>query len=286
MEDQLLTHFSLPAPAKLNLFLHITGRRADGYHHLQTLYQFLDHGDTIHLAKRPDGVIRRGGGMASVPESADLAVRAARLLQQAAGTGQGADIRVEKCLPAGGGLGGGSSDAATVLVGLNRLWGLGLGRDELAALGLQLGADVPVFVQGRAAWAEGIGEQLTAVEIPCPWYLVICPAVHVSTPELFRHQGLTRNCQPITMATFLSGAAENVFERIVRMEYPEVGHALDWLSSFAQAKMTGSGGCLFAGFEAKAQADAVFLTLPRQWFGFVAKGMNVSPLYQQAGFSV
>ncbi len=267
-----------PAPAKLNLFLHIVGRRDDGYHLLQTLFQFLDYGDELQFAVRNDGVIRRISEVDGVAEADDLVVRAARLLQSASGTGLGADIRLEKHLPMGGGLGGGSSDAATTLVVLNQLWQTGLSSDELAGLGLQLGADVPVFVRGHAAWAEGVGEQLTPVSLPEPWFLVIAPAVHVATGAIFCDPELTRDCRPITIRDFLSGSGVNVFEPLVRRRYPEVDEAWRWLDQFAPARLTGSGGCVFASFDSEQQAREVLGRLPSGWWGFVARGCNHSPL--------
>lgn len=271
----------LPAPAKLNLFLHITGRRADGYHLLQTLFVFLDFGDEITLSVRDDGVIQRSVGAAGVPEAADLTVRAARLLQQVAGCSLGADIQVLKRIPMGGGLGGGSSDAATVLLGLNYLWRCGLSTDELAVLGLHLGADVPVFVRGHAAWAEGVGEQLTPVTLPDTWYVVVYPGVHVPTAELFSDPGLTRDCPPITLATFHAGLGKNAFQPVVKKRYPEVATALCWLSRYSNAMLTGSGSCLFAPVVNKYEGETILQTLPNQWFGFVANSVNVSPLQQK-----
>ncbi|UOG91749.1 MAG: 4-(cytidine 5'-diphospho)-2-C-methyl-D-erythritol kinase [Candidatus Thiothrix sulfatifontis] len=271
----------LPAPAKLNLFLHITGRRADGYHLLQTLFVFLDFGDEITLSVRDDGVIQRSVGAAGVPEAADLTVRAARLLQQVTGCSLGADIQVLKRIPMGGGLGGGSSDAATVLLGLNYLWRCGLSTDELAVLGLRLGADVPVFVHGHAAWAEGVGEQLTPVSLPDAWYVVIYPGVHVPTAELFSDSGLTRDCPPITLATFHAGLGRNVFQPVVEKRYPEVATALRWLSRYSNAVLTGSGSCLFASVESKQDGEIILQNLPDQWFGFVASSVNTSPLQQK-----
>lgn len=272
---------TLPAPAKLNLFLHITGRRADGYHLLQTLFVFLDFCDEINLAVRPDGVIRRTTASSSVEEAADLSVRAARLLQQATGCRLGADIGVLKRIPMGGGLGGGSSDAATVLQGLNRLWQCGLDDDQLAALGLQLGADVPVFVRGHAAWAEGVGEQLTPVVVPEVWYVVIHPRVHVPTAELFSAEDLTRNCPPIKLAAFHNGLGVNVFQSVVEKRYPEVAEASSWLTRHAKAVLTGSGSCLFAEVSSEIEGTSILQRLPEKWFGFVAKGQVVSPLQQR-----
>ncbi|OQX12348.1 MAG: 4-(cytidine 5'-diphospho)-2-C-methyl-D-erythritol kinase [Thiothrix lacustris] len=272
---------TLPAPAKLNLFLHITGRRADGYHLLQTLFVFLDFGDEITLSVRDDGAIRRPTGAADVPEAADLTVRAARLLQQVTGCALGVDIRVLKRIPMGGGLGGGSSDAATVLLGLNHLWRCGLSTDALAALGLRLGADVPVFVRGHAAWAEGVGEELTPINVPETWYVVIHPGVHVPTAELFSDPGLTRDCPPITLATFHTGLGQNVFQPVVEKRYPEVATALCWLSRYSNAMLTGSGSCLFASVGSKQAGETILQGLPEQWFGFVASSVNSSPLQQK-----
>jgi 4-diphosphocytidyl-2-C-methyl-D-erythritol kinase len=270
-----------PAPAKLNLFLHITGRRADGYHLLQSVFQFLDFGDEIYLDVREDGAIHRLNELPGVAPEQDLVVRAARLLQQQSGCRLGADIRVDKRLPMGGGLGGGSSDAATVLVALNRLWGVNLPVSQLAQLGLQLGADVPVFVHGHAAWAEGVGEILEPVELPEPWYLVIIPPVEVSTAKIFSDPQLTRDCQAIKIRAFLAGDGENVCQPVASRHYPEIAQALAWLGNFAQAKMTGTGSCIFAAFDTRSQAEALYQQLPVNWRGFVAKGSNRSALYDR-----
>jgi len=269
----------LLAPAKLNLFLHITGRRDDGYHLLQTIFQFLDYSDEITLSFRDDGRIKRLSGLASVRDEDDLVVRAARLLKQYTKTAYGADISVNKKLPIGGGLGGGSSDAATVLLGLNQLWSCDLMIDELAELGLKLGADVPVFVRGHAAWAEGVGEQLEAIILPEPWFVVVHPNIFVSTAEIFADKGLTRDCEPFKIARFLEGQGSNVFEPVVRNKHSEVAEALDWLSAYSPARLTGSGSCLFAKFPNKNVAQSVLNELPSRWQGFVAKGVNKSPLY-------
>ncbi len=269
-----------PAPAKLNLFLHVTGRRADGYHTLQTVFQFLDRADEIGLRVNSHGGIRLETPLPGVPAERDLTVRAARLLQAEAGTSLGVDIRLQKYLPLGGGLGGGSSDAATVLVALNRLWGIGFPLDRLAGLGLSLGADVPVFVRGQAAWAEGVGEVLTPVAPPELWYLVLVPPVAVATAEIFSAPELTRNSPPITIADFLSGGGRNDCETVVRARYPTVGQALDWLGEFAPARMTGTGACVFAAFPDRAAAVRVLNQSPAEWNGFVARGCNRSPLYR------
>ncbi|MFN2166351.1 MAG: 4-(cytidine 5'-diphospho)-2-C-methyl-D-erythritol kinase [Anaerolineae bacterium] len=267
-----------PAPAKLNLFLHVTGRRPDGYHELQTVFQLLDFCDDVRVASTGDGRITRPEGTAGVAPEDDLAVRAARLLQAAAGTSRGAEIRIQKRIPAGGGLGGGSSDAATVLVALNRLWGLDWPLRRLAELGLELGADVPVFVHGRSAWAEGVGERLTPVALPARWYAVICPGCHVSTAEVFQAPELTRNSPQTTINGFLSSGGRNDCEAAVRARYPEVGEALDWLGRKSQARLTGTGSCVFAGAPDEAAAGALLEGLPGRWQGFVARGISESPL--------
>lgn len=272
---------SLPAPAKLNLFLHITRRRADGYHLLQTVFQFLDIADTLHFSPRTDGLITLTPAFAGVPAESNLVTRAARLLQAEAGCALGADIVLEKKLPMGGGLGGGSSDAATTLLGLNVLWGLGLDTERLASLGLQLGADVPVFVHGHAAWAEGIGEHLIPVEIPEPWYLVLTPKAHVSTAEVFNHADLTRHTPAITLAAFLGGGLVlgmgNDCESVVRKLSSEVDAALGWLAQHGTARMTGTGACCFMACADRASAEALLAQSPIP--GFVARGMNRSPAH-------
>ena len=269
---------SWPAPAKLNLFLHITGRRADGMHELQTLFQFLDIGDSLQFVPREDGQIHLLNDVPGIAAADNLVVKAARALQAATGTELGADISLDKRLPAGGGLGGGSSDAATTLVALNQLWGTGLDEDALAQLGLALGADVPVFVHGRATWAEGVGEQFSPAEPEEPWYVVLVPDCIVSTAEVFSAPELTRDCEPITIRNLLSGQAKNVCEPVVRKRYPEVAAALDWLTNYAEARMTGTGACVFAAFESKSAAEEVLAARPDNWQGFVARGCNTSPL--------
>ena len=267
-----------PAPAKLNLFLHITGRRSDGYHELQSVFQFLDYSDELQFTLRDDGAIRRESELAGVAPDQDLVVRAARLLQQDIGTARGAGIHLQKRLPMGGGLGGGSSDAATTLVALNLLWECGLDDDVLAALGLQLGADVPVFIRGQAAWAEGVGERLEPVSLPEPWFVVLVPPVHVSTAEVFSHPQLIRDCPPIRIRDFLAGEGDNVCEDIVRGLYPQVDAALTALSGFGAARMTGTGACVFAPFTERAEADEALAALSDRWAGFVARACNRSPL--------
>lgn len=272
-----------PAPAKLNLMLRITGRRDDGYHLLQTVFQFLDHGDWLAFESRAGGAIVHANPLPGVEPERDLSVRAARLLQRHTGCSQGAVIRVDKRLPMGGGLGGGSSDAATVLRGLDRLWGTRVPIEELVELGLSLGADVPVFVRGHAAWAEGVGERLTPIEIDEPWYLVIDPQVTVSTAEVFAAPELTRDSPALTIRDFLSGGGENVFEAVVLTRYPGVRDAFEWLNRHARARLTGSGGCVFAAFQSREEAQAVLAGLPARWRGFVARGRNRSPLLDRLG---
>jgi 4-diphosphocytidyl-2-C-methyl-D-erythritol kinase len=268
-----------PAPAKLNLFLHVVGRRADGYHLLQTVFQFLDFTDELQFEITGDGRIRRATPLAGVAEDDDLAVRAARLLQRRAGAARGVAIHLQKRIPAGGGLGGGSSDAATTLLALNELWGLGLPRSELAGMGLALGADVPVFVAGRAAWAEGVGEILTPVEPPESWYLVLVPPVHVATPAVFADPELTRNTPPITIRAFLAGQGHNDLEPVVRRRHPEVDRTLRWLAGFGPAHMTGSGACVFLPLADRDEGERILKQAP--CVGFVARGLNRHPLYME-----
>ena len=274
-----------PAPAKLNLFLHILRRRPDGYHELQTCFQFVDLCDEITIEVRADGRIRRAADIADVAEDADLCVRAARALQSAAGCRWGADISVLKRIPLGGGLGGGSSDAATCLVALNHLWNLHLPIDELAALGLKLGADVPVFVHGRAAWAEGIGERLTPLYPPLAPaesnYLILKPNIGVSTAEIFQDAELTRNSAPITIHGFLASGGRNDCVGVVRRRYPEIARALDWLSGFGSARLTGTGACIFLACETMEIRQEILGKLPPGLDAFSARGLNDSPLLER-----
>lgn len=267
------------APAKLNLMLRVIGRRADGYHRLQTVFQFLDRCDRIHIRSRKDGRIIRAGGAVEVPAEDDLVVRAARLLQRATGCRAGADLRVEKRLPMGGGLGGGSSDAATALVALNQVWGLGLDQDALAALGLELGADVPVFVRGEAAWGEGVGEQLKPIVLPEPWFVVLRPPCHVSTAAVFADPDLTRDSKPITITGFVAGDARNDCLPVVLRRFEAVKDAFAWLAQRGTARLTGTGSCIFAAFDDRAAADAVLAEVPASLSAFVARGCNRSPLF-------
>ena len=268
------------APAKLNLFLHVTGRRADGFHDLQTVFQLIDLCDVISIDVRPDGVIERPQ-TSVIPEEEDLVVRAARALQSATGTSLGARLRVRKRIPIGGGLGGGSSDAATTLVALNLLWNCGVSDQVLESLGLTLGSDVPVFIRGFSAWAEGRGEQLTPVELPQRAYVLIHPGCSVATRDVFQSAELTRNSPLITMRDFLASGGRNDCEPVVRKLAPEVADALDWLSGYAPAQLTGTGSCIFAACTSVAAAEALAARVPDQWTSFVARGLNESPLRAQ-----
>ena len=274
-----------PAPAKLNLFLRITGRRADGYHTLQTVFRLLEWGDGIHLRSREDGVIARvGAGAEGVSEVDDLMVRAAKILQEESNGRQGADIGIEKKIPMGGGFGGGSSDAATVLVVLDRLWNLNLGIDRLAALGLQLGADVPVFVHGHNAWAEGVGDELTAVDLPPAWYVVASPGVHSATAALFQAPDLTRNAAPAKIAGFLSGSSpsgavlDNAFEPVLRRREPAVEALFAQLARIGRPRLTGSGSGCFVEFADRESAEAALASLPPGLHAWLARGADRSPL--------
>lgn len=269
-----------PAPAKLNLFLRILGRRADGYHDLQTVFRILDWGDRIHLRIRTDGRIRREGpALDWVAEDQDLSVRAAKLLRSTANVGLGADIFIEKNIPVGGGFGGGSSDAATTLVALDRLWDTRLGADVLARLGGQLGADVPVFVHGHNAWAEGIGDRLLEIDLPPAWYLLVAPAVHASTADLFASTELTRNAAAVTIADFVSGAPlGNAFEPVLRLREPAVEAAFLALSQLGPPRMTGSGSGCFIEFAERGLAEAALAALPPGFDAWVAAGATRSPL--------
>ena len=271
-----------PAPAKLNLFLHVTGRRADGYHLLQSVFVLVDRCDTVRIAVRDDGVVRRANDVPGVPEETDLAVRAAKALQAATGCTLGADLEVEKRIPMGAGLGGGSSDAATVLLALDRLWKLDLGTERLQQIGVALGADVPFFVGGRNAWVEGIGERIVPIEVPPRWYAVLVPPVHVATRDIFTAPELTRDHETLKMEDFSAQPQSERFindlELVAVSRYPQVRSHLQWLRQFGQARMTGSGGCVFAGFDSRDAARGVIDALPATMQGFIAQGLMHHPL--------
>jgi 4-diphosphocytidyl-2-C-methyl-D-erythritol kinase len=269
-----------PAPAKLNLFLHVTGRRPDGYHELQTVFQLIDLCDTISIAVREDGRIERPDGPQGVDPESDLTVRAARALQQASGSKLGATLRVRKRIPMGGGLGGGSSDAAAVLLALNHVWNCGLTVDALARLGLPLGADVPVFVRGSSAWGQGVGEDLQSLELPEAWYVVIHPGVAVGTRDVFQSPELTRNSPVITIRAFFESGGRNDCEPVVRARFPAVAEALDWLGRFAPARLTGTGSCIFAPCATAIDAERLAARVPDRWTSYVARGLNVSPVHE------
>jgi 4-diphosphocytidyl-2-C-methyl-D-erythritol kinase len=269
---------SYPAPGKLNLMLRVTGRRADGYHLLQTVIRFIDYGDTLTFRVREDGAVGRVNDVAGVPAAEDLAVRAAQRLRQACGTRLGVDITLEKRLPLGGGLGGGSSDAATTLLALNDLWRAGLERERLLALALELGADVPVFVGGENALAEGVGERLTPLDLPPAWYLVLTPPVQVPTARIFSHNQLKRDSKPIRITAFSDEQAGNDLEPVVCREYPEVARHLAWLRQAAAAWVTGSGACVFAAFPTEQAARRVLNEAPEGMRGFIARGLDRHPL--------
>jgi 4-diphosphocytidyl-2-C-methyl-D-erythritol kinase len=270
-----------PAPGKLNLFLHVLGRRADGYHALQTVFRLVDRADRVGIAVRPDAAIRRHDPLPGVAEDDDLCVRAARLLQARTRSPLGADLALDKRLPIGGGMGGGSSDAATTLLVLNRLWGTGLARAELQALALELGADVPFFVYGRNALGEGIGERLSALELPPAWYLVLTPPAAVSTRAVFSDNALTRNTKPLKIPPFFAGQGANDLEPVATRRSPEIARQLAWLRERQPAaRMTGSGACVFAEFSTEAEAWRLHGELPEDMRGFVAQGLERHPLYE------
>lgn len=278
-----MTMQTFPAPAKLNLFLHVVGQKPDGYHLLQTVFRLLDYYDELTLTVREDGLIQRITPQEGIPAEQDLCVRAARRLQKESGTGLGVDIALLKRIPMGGGLGGGSSDAATVLLALNKLWQLNWSNERLRVLGLQLGADVPVFIFGENAFAEGVGEQLSAVSLPTAWYLVIVPPVHVSTAEIFSNKELTRNTIPIKIPPFSIRDGHNDLEPVVCSLYPEVSSSLEWLKRLENTKITamsGSGACVFAEFPSEEEANAAFAQMPADMKGFVARGLDRHPIHE------
>lgn len=275
-----------PAPAKLNLFLHVTGKRDDGFHDLQTVFQLIDLCDSIGIRVRQDGRIERTHGPANVAEEQDLTVRAARALQAKTGSPLGAALRVAKRIPMGGGLGGGSSDAATTLLALNHLWNCGLTAPQLAELGLALGSDVPVFVHGSSAWAEGRGEKLQPIELPERWFAIVHPGVAVPTAQVFQAPELTRNSAPITMRAFFQSGGRNDCEGPVRTRFPEVAAALEWLGQHAPPRLTGTGSCVFASFATAAEAERVAARAPDRWTSFVARGLNTSPVHERLCWGV
>lgn len=271
---------SLLSPAKLNLFLHITGRRPDGYHNLQTLFQLLDYGDTLSFTLRNDDQITLTPALPGVAFEDNLIIKAVRILQQQSHVTAGVDIHIEKRLPMGGGIGGGSSNAATTLVALNYLWRCGFSSEQLQAFGLRLGADVPVFVNARTAWAEGVGETLQPIEMPKNWFLVVQPDCHVSTQAVFSHKDLTRDSPAIKVAAFLEQGGQNACQALVRRLYPQVDEALNWFANHGHpAKLTGTGACVFTQFATAEAAQQVLASLPKHLPGFVAQGVNQSPLY-------
>ncbi len=280
-----MSQLTLPAPAKLNLFLHVTGRRSDGYHNLQTVFQLLDYGDNLHFEATTTADLILESTLVGVECSDNLVIRAARLLQKHAGLSKGARIRLDKRLPLGAGLGGGSSDAATTLLGLNQLWQLNLDLGTLAKLGLALGADVPVFVHGRSAWAEGVGERLQPLALPAANYLILVPPCQISTAQIFSDEALTRNSSPITIAAFLREGGRNDCAPVAKRLYPEVAFALEWLGQFSQAQMTGTGACVFASFSEYVEVERILKALPPGYSGFAARGVNISPAHTALGFA-
>ena len=272
---------TLPAPAKLNLFLRITGRRADGYHNLQTLFQLLDYGDQLKITACKNPNILLTSSLDNIPAEENLIVRAARALQEATNCSWGCEIQLDKKLPMGAGLGGGSSNAATTLVGLNLLWQCGLTQEQLAVIGRQLGADVPVFIAGNSAFAEGIGDQLTPVELPKNWYLVVTPHIKVATEEIFSHPQLTRNSPPIKIRALLEAQYRNDCQPVVEAMYPQVKEVLQWLQRFPNPLMTGTGASAFCRFDDELSAKQALAEVPQQWSAFIARGVNISSLHKQ-----
>ena len=284
---------SLPAPAKLNLFLHITDRRDDGYHELQTCFQLLNYGDHLEFELSDSSALKLESNLNNLAAEDNLIIKAAELLQRHSEVQCGVSIKLTKVLPLGAGLGGGSSDAATTLLALNKLWKCGLSTDELAGLGLTLGTDIPVFIRGHSSWAEGIGEKLTEMALPEQWFLVISPDCQVSTKQIFCHQQLTRNSSAITIPAFpISGAFPDIIsgtrndcEAVAVKLYPEIGAALNWLNDYTPARMTGTGSSIFASFTNRAAAEQVFAELPEDLKGFIAQGINKSPVLQALGLN-
>lgn len=270
--------WSFPAPAKINLFLHVLNQREDGYHNIQTIYQFIDYSDVLTFSLRDDQKINLISSLAVKTED-NLVYKAAKLLQETMHVHNGVNIQLKKCLPIGGGLGGGSSDAATVLLALNQLWKLQLGHEALKALGKQLGVDVPVFIEGHASWGEGIGDELTPIILPEYWYLLLVPPCQILTPTIYQDPRLTRDSAALKISTYHPSDGHNDLETVVRMDYPEVAKAIDWLGQFSKAKMTGSGAVVFAGFDTREEASRIAALAPTNYKTIVAKGMNHSPLH-------
>jgi 4-diphosphocytidyl-2-C-methyl-D-erythritol kinase len=268
-----------PSPAKLNLFLHITGRREDGYHNLQTVFQFLKFGDELEFTHSDDSQIHLDCDGLNIDVQDNLILRAAQLIKQTNDIKEGVRIKLRKVIPIGGGLGGGSSNAATTLVALNHIWRTGYTLQQLAEMGLALGADVPVFVMGRSAWAEGVGEKLTPIDLPSVWFLIIHPGCHVDTRKVFSSSDLTRNTSPITISEFLHGMRHNDCEPVVFREYPQVAEACKWLGQWTSARMTGTGACIFGQFSSEDEAIKVLSKVPEKWNGFVSQGVNKSPMH-------
>ena len=271
---------TLPAPAKLNLFLHILGKREDGYHNIQTAFQFVDCCDELTFHLRNDSEIRFTSNLSNIPEENNLVVRAAKRFQKESNCHRGVDIDLKKIIPIAAGLGGGSSDAATTLLALNALWEVSMPLEFLLEIGATLGADVPIFIHGHAAWAEGIGNELTSMIFPEHWYVLLSPPVHVSTKALFNDPRLTRDSAALTISRYHSGEGHNDFEKLLRFEYPEIAHALDWLGQFGKACVTGSGGVVFAGFDTQEEAGTISAQAPSPLKAVVAKGFNQSPLHR------
>ncbi len=281
----LTQKLQLTSPAKINLFLHITGRRPNGYHELQTIFQLLNIGDEISIEANNTGKINLSSNFTGVIPEDNLIVKAAKALQDHSGTHCGAKIHLNKILPSGAGLGGGSSNAATTLLGLNALWELQLDTDTLAKIGCKLGADVPVFIYGKNAWAEGIGDKLTPIHLPKKCFLVIFPGVNIATEEIFRNKHLTRDTTAITLAAFLEQGGHNDCEAVVKKTHKEVDKALNLLAKYTPSKLTGTGSCIFGEFDSESEAEAVKQLLPEHWQSFVALGVELSPTYQQLGLT-
>ena len=274
-----MQNLKLPAPAKLNLFLHIFGKRDDGHHNIQTVFQFVDWCDEITFHVREDDTLHLTSNT-NISEGENLIIKAAKCLQAESGTKRGADINLKKNIPMGAGLGGGSSDAATTLIALNTLWQTNFSQERLLKMGAKLGADVPIFIHGHAAWAEGVGNELTDMILPEPWYVLMIPPVHVSTKALYNDPRLTRDSAALTISSYQPDQGHNDFEKVLRFDYPEIAHALDWLGAFGRARMTGSGSVVFAGFDSQEEAGTIAAQVPSPGEAVVVKGLNQSPLHK------